>query len=110
MAGIAAGDADAARRCARAGARSAVRVSSRRNALAICGRVAVAMEEWGDAERLLRAAAEHPYRWQGGDALLLWGEVLSRLGRFDEARGAYALAIERDPQSESARLARGRTV
>jgi predicted negative regulator of RcsB-dependent stress response len=37
--------------------------------------------------------------------LLLWGDVLSRLRRGDEARDAYELAILRDPQSESARLA-----
>jgi tetratricopeptide (TPR) repeat protein len=108
VAQIAAGDLAEAERCARAGARMAVRVSSRRNALAICGRVAIAMQEWTDAERLFRAAALHPYRGQGGDALLFWGDVLSRLGRLDEARRAYGLAIDRDPQSESAQLARTR--
>ncbi len=105
---VAARDVDAADRCARAGARAAVRVSSRRNALAIRGRVAAAMEDLIEAERLFRAAAAHPYRGQGGDSLLSWGEVLSRLGRLDEARKAWALSIERDPQSESARLARQR--
>lgn len=108
VAQIAAGDLAAADRCARAGARVAVRASSRRNALAICGRVAVAMEQWAEAERLFRAAALYPYRGQGGDALLLWGDVLLRLGEPDEARRAYGLAIDRDPQSESAQLARTR--
>lgn len=108
VAQIAGGDLAAAERCARAGAHVAVRVSSRRNALAICGRVAAAMQQWTEAERLFRAAALHPYRGQGGDALLLWGDVLSRLGRSDEARRAYGLAIDRDPQSESAQLARMR--
>ena len=89
--------------------RAAVRVSSRRNALAISGRVAAAMHDWTEAERMFRAAALHPYRGQGGDALLLWGDVLSRLGRLDEARRAYALAVERDPQSESAQLAQARS-
>ena len=60
------------------------------------------------AESLCRAAAAHPYRAQGGDGLLMWGDVLTRLGRADEAEQAYALAIERDGQSESARLAAGR--
>ncbi|HEY6808621.1 MAG TPA: tetratricopeptide repeat protein [Myxococcales bacterium] len=108
VARIAAGDLAAADRCARAGAHVAVRVSSRRNALAVCGRVAAAMEDWDQAERLLRAAALHPWRGQGGDALLLWGDVLFRLGRPDDARHAYGLAIDRDPQSESAQLARMR--
>lgn len=108
VAQIAAGDLAGADRCARAGGRVAVRVSSRRNALAICGRVAVAMREWAEAERFFRAAALHPYRGQGGDALLCWGDVLCRLSRLDEARRAYGLAIDRDPQSESAHLARAR--
>jgi tetratricopeptide (TPR) repeat protein len=110
VAQIAAGDLEAAQRCADAGARVAMRASSRRNALAIRGRVAAAMHEWPEAECLFRAAALHPYRGQGGDTLLFWGDVLSRLGRFEEARRAYALAIERDPQSESARLAQERTM
>jgi tetratricopeptide (TPR) repeat protein len=109
VAQIAAGELDAAQRCARTGERAAVRASSRRNALAICGRVAAAMGEWTEAERLFRAAAQHPHRGQGGDAMLLWGDVLVRLGRSAEARQAYALAVERDPQSESAQLARVRS-
>jgi tetratricopeptide (TPR) repeat protein len=105
---IAAGDLDAAQRCAQAGARAAERPSSRRNALTICGRVAAAMQDWIEAERLFRAAALHAYRGQGGDALLFWGDMLSRLGRSEDARQAYTLATERDPQSESAELARVR--
>jgi len=109
VAQIAAGDLDAAQRCAQAGARTAVRASSRRNALTIGGRVAAAMQQWIEAERVFRAAALYPYRGQGGDALLFWGDVLSRLGRSADALQAYALAIERDPQSESAELARTRS-
>ena len=103
---MAAGDLQGAQRCADSGARVATRPSSRRNALAIRGRVAAARHQWPEAERLFRAAALHPYRGQGGDALLFWGDALSRLGRFEDARRAYALASERDPQSESAQLAR----
>jgi tetratricopeptide (TPR) repeat protein len=106
VARIAAGDLAGARRCADAGARVAMRPSSRRNALAIRGRVAAAMGEWMEAENLFRAAALHTYRGQGGDALLFWGDALARLERFEEAQHAYALAVERDPQSESAQLAR----
>jgi tetratricopeptide (TPR) repeat protein len=109
VAQIAKGDLDAAQRYAQQGARAAVRPSSRRNALTICGRVAAAMQEWLEAERLFRDATLHPYRGQGGDALLFWGDALLRLGRSADARHAYALAIERDPQSESAQLALVRT-
>ena len=85
-----------------------MRPSSRRNALAIRGRVAVALGHWTEGERLFRMASLHPYRWQGGDALLAWGDVLVRLGDTAQAQRAYALAVERDPQSESARVARQR--
>lgn len=108
VAHLAAGDRDAALRCADAGMRVAVRPSSRRNALAIRGRVALAVGAIDEAERLLRAAAVHPWRGQGGDALLIWGEVLQCLGRPDEALYAWGLAVERDPQSESAQLAKER--
>ena len=108
VAHLAAGMVDAADRLAGLGERAAVRPSSKRNALAIHGRVAAAAARWTDAERFFRAAAEHLYRRQGGDALLLWGDTLARLGRRDEAREAWALAVERDPQSESARLAQSR--
>ena len=101
----AAGNPDAALRCAQDGARAAIRPSSQRNALFIRARVAAATHEWTGAEALCRAAAAHPWRSQGGDGLLFWGDVLSRLRRFDEAREAYALAIARDGESESARLA-----
>jgi tetratricopeptide (TPR) repeat protein len=105
IAWIAQGRIDAARRCAIAGKTAAIRPSSKRNALYVEARVAVATGDFVCAESLCRAAAAHPYRWQGGDGLLLWGDVLSRLRRGDEARDAYELAILRDPQSESARLA-----
>ena len=96
---------DDARRCALAGAAAAVRRSSRRNALFIRARVAAAMGEPARAESLCREAAAYPYRAQGGDGLLLWGDLLARLEHPTEARQAYSLAIERDAQSESARLA-----
>jgi tetratricopeptide (TPR) repeat protein len=102
---IAVGRYDAARGCAVAGAEAAIRPSSKRNALFIRARVAAAVNDWTRAESLCRAASEHPYRAQGGDGLLFWGDVLTRLDRLAEARQAYALAIERDRQSQSAGLA-----
>jgi hypothetical protein len=70
--------------------------------------VAAATNEWTLAESLCRSASAFPYRGQGGDGLLFWGDVLTRLERFAEARQAYALAVERDSQSESAQIAAGR--
>jgi tetratricopeptide (TPR) repeat protein len=105
---IGVGEYDAARSCAHAGAQRAVRPSSKRNALFIRARVAAATSEWTLAESLCRSASAFPYRGQGGDGLLFWGDVLTRLERFAEARQAYALAVERDSQSESAQIAAGR--
>jgi tetratricopeptide (TPR) repeat protein len=96
---------DAARRCALAGADVAIRLSSKRNALFIRARVAAASGDWTGAEALCRAAAAHRYRRQGGDGLLFWGDVLMRLERPAEAREAYALAVARDSESESAHVA-----
>src|SRR3954451_14281189 len=96
---------DCARRCALDGATAAIRRSSKRNALFIRARVAAAMDEPARAESLCREAAADPYRAQGGDGLLLWGDLLLRLERRGEARQAYTLAVARDGQSASARLA-----
>jgi tetratricopeptide (TPR) repeat protein len=102
---IAADRFECARRCALDGASAAIRRSSKRNALFIRARVAAAMGEPARAESLCREAAADPYRAQGGDGLLLWGDLLLRLEHRGEARQAYALAIDRDRQSASARLA-----
>lgn len=108
MALIGAGEVEAAGRCAEAGAQVATRPSSRRNALFIKAQVALAAGEIFLAESLCRAGAANPYRRQGGDGLLLWGELLERIGWRAQARSAYGLAVERDAQSESARTARER--
>ena len=102
---IGVGRHDAARGCAIAGADAAIRPSSKRNALFIRARVAAAANDWQLAESLCRAAAPHPYRAQGGDGLLFWGDLLVRLERLAEAGQAFALAIDRDRQSQSARFA-----
>jgi predicted negative regulator of RcsB-dependent stress response len=99
------GEADEA---AAAGTDAAVRPSSRRNALFIEARVAVAQGDLDGADSLCRSAAVQRYRGQGGDGLLLWGDVLLQLRRADEARAAWSLAMERDPQSESSKLAAAR--
>lgn len=99
------GRIDAARECAISASGAAVRPSSQRNSLFIRARVAAAMGELPRAESLCRAAAQNPYRAAGGEGLLFWGGILARLGRSEEALQAYALAVERDGESESARLA-----
>jgi len=105
---LALGRIEQAADAAAAGADAAVRPSSERNALFMLARVDAAKGEWERAEVLCRTAANHPFRGQGGDGLLLWGDVLTRLGRLDEARQAYELCIARDGQSESALVAGAR--
>jgi tetratricopeptide (TPR) repeat protein len=102
------GKIDAARECSIAGSGASVRPSSKRNSLFIRARVAAAMDEWERAEVLCRTAAENPYRAAGGEGLLFWGGILARLGRSEEARNAFALAVERDSESESAAIAEER--
>jgi tetratricopeptide (TPR) repeat protein len=105
---LALGRIDSARECAISGGAAAVRPSSKRNALFVRARVAAAMGALDRADELCRTAAESHYRAAGGEGLLFWGGILERLGRFEEARRAYALAVERDNESESARLAEER--
>src|SRR5262249_57668929 len=102
VAALAAGRIDDARRHASSGGDLAIRPSSRRNALFIRARAAAAAGDLLPAESLCRTAASHSYRAQGGDGLLLWGEVLTRLGRPGEACKAYGLAIHPDPETHSA--------
>jgi tetratricopeptide (TPR) repeat protein len=82
------------------------RGSSARNLLFLEARVAAARQDWALAEKLCREAASHPYKCQGGDGLLLWAKALGELGRPEEAAQARLLVLERDPESESANVAR----
>ena len=88
----------------------AKRASSARNGLFLLARAQAAQGQWSEAESLCRRAAERADLGQGGDGLLLWGDVLHRLGRQDEAEQAWRFAVERDPESESAEQARQRLV
>ena len=105
---LAAGDLEGALCCASRGTGVAMRTSSGRNGLFIQARIAAAAGDWPRAESLCHAGALHPWRGQGADGLLLWGDALLRLGCADEARRAFALATERDPESTCARTARER--
>lgn len=102
---LATGDLDAAERSIEEGQSVAKRTSSERNGLFMQARVAARRERWSEVEALCRRASEHRWRYQGGEGLLLWGDALIKLGRPDEARAAWGLVGERDPESESAVLA-----
>jgi tetratricopeptide (TPR) repeat protein len=86
------------------GRRAARRPSSKRNAMFLRARLAAARGDWAAAEQDCRTAANHRYRSQGGDGLLLWAEALEKLGRGVEAMEARRLVVQRDPESEAARI------
>jgi tetratricopeptide (TPR) repeat protein len=102
------GKLDAAERAIKEGQSVAKRTSSERNGLFLLARVAARRERWSEAEALCREASAHRWRYQGGEGLLLWGDALARLGRAEEARAAWKLVGERDPESESAIMAGAR--
>ncbi|MCY1080135.1 tetratricopeptide repeat protein [Archangium lansingense] len=93
---------------ARAGLKFARRVASTRNGLFMLGRIALAEGRLEEAARHFEAGAAHPYKGQGGGALLAWGDCLEKLGRGERAREAWRLVLERDPQSAAAREAGSR--
>ncbi|MFL5352999.1 tetratricopeptide repeat protein [Archangium sp.] len=99
------GEAEAA---TREGLTSACRASSTRNGLFMLGRIALSAGQVEEAARHFEAGALHPYRGQGGDGLLAWGDCLERLGQRERARESWRLVGERDPQSEAARKAASR--
>jgi tetratricopeptide (TPR) repeat protein len=91
-----------------AGLAVARRMSSKRNGLFLRARIHTARQDPVAALKDFEEGAGMTYRGQGGDGLLAWGDLLRSLGREDEARRAFALAVERDPESESAGQARDR--
>lgn len=105
---MAQGKLDAAERAVREGQSGAKRTSSERNGLFLLARIAARRERWSEAEALCRQASTHRWRYQGGEGLLLRGDALAQLGRADEARAAWTLVGERDPESESAVTAAAR--
>jgi len=105
---LALGEVDAADREVDTALEVSKRPSTVRNALFLKARVAERSGDDDKAEALCAEATNHPHRWQGGDGLLFAGDLLARRGKIVEARGAWLGAVERDPQSASARLARAR--
>jgi len=100
---LAAGRLDDAETVLWDGEKAARRPSSKRNAIFLRARIAAARGDWVAAERHCRLAANHPFRTQGGDGLLLWAEALDELDRTADAAEARRLVLERDPESEAAR-------
>lgn len=86
----------------------AVRPSTIRNTLFLRARVAFERGDFDEAERLCREGAEHPWRWQGGDGLLLLAELCARRGDVEGRERALRLVIERDPESTCAAEARAK--
>lgn len=97
-----------AAREARMGLKLARRASSTRNALFLLGRIAMAAGRLEEALRFFEAGATHPYKGQGGDGMLAWGDCLGKLGRQEEARKAWRLVLARDTQSGAASEAASR--
>lgn len=87
---------------------TAARESSRRNVHFLRGRLAFAQGDLEGALIHFERGAASPYRWQGGAALLDWGDALSRLGRGEDARLAWERCLTQDSQSPSAVIAQRR--
>lgn len=102
---LAEGESGKALEAAQAGLAVAKRASSKRNGFFLRARVLVAIGETAKALEEFERAAAAPYRAQGGDGLLAWGDLLHALGRDVEARIAWQMAVERDPESHWARTA-----
>lgn len=88
-----------------AGAAVAVRASSVRNARSLRGRLLMDAGRHTEAEVELRAAADHPYRWQGGDGLLALALLLRQTGRAEESVAWLQRVLAQDPESEAAQFA-----
>lgn len=91
------------------GMRRSVRASSKRNALFLMAGIARGQGKFSEAIAMLEQGVAHRYIGQGGDGLLLLGDLYAQAGRSVEALRAFELAIERDPESRSARVARSRS-
>jgi tetratricopeptide (TPR) repeat protein len=83
----------------------AKRASSHRNGLFLRARAFVAVDDVQKALADFECAAASAYRAQGRDGLLAWGDTLLALGRTAEAKAAWTMAAQRDPESASAQIA-----
>ena len=86
----------------------AMRASTKRNVHFSRGLLLAAQERHLEALTHFEQGAKAKYVGQGGDALLAWGDCLAALSRNADARRAWALCAERDPQAPAAATARSR--
>ena len=104
------GELEAAEREARAGTGAARRAASRRNALHVEARVAIAAKDDVRAIALLERARHHAYQGQAAPVLVHLGEAYERAGKPAEARRAYQDALAADPTSYVCGAANARLV
>jgi tetratricopeptide (TPR) repeat protein len=102
------GRLDEARTEAERGRSIAKRCSSKRNALFLLGSIAARANDIPRAIAYLEEGAAHVYQGQGGDGLLLLGDLYGRDGRREDQKRAYEWAARRDPESVWGRAARRR--
>ncbi|MBS2023142.1 MAG: tetratricopeptide repeat protein [Deltaproteobacteria bacterium] len=108
FAALGAGDYAACQKALSHATDALVRFSSKRNILFLEARLAAATGDLRRAASLCEQAANHKYKGQGADGLVLWGDVLSKLGDPAGAAHAWQLAIDRDGESEWAQVAKTR--
>jgi tetratricopeptide (TPR) repeat protein len=104
------GELEAAEREARAGTGAARRASSRRNALHVEARVAMAAKDDARAIALLERARRHAYQGQAAPVLVDLGAAYERACKPAEARRAYQDALAADPNSYVCGAANARLV
>jgi tetratricopeptide (TPR) repeat protein len=86
----------------------AVRASTKRNIDFARGMLLAAQSRHHDSLVHFERGASAQYTGQGGAALLAWGDSLKAVGREEEARRAWLLCAQRDPQSPAAARAQSR--
>lgn len=87
--------------------RVTARASTERNLLLLEARWLV--QSGRDATTQVALARDHRWKCQGGASWLAVGDALREAGRIVEARECWSLAIERDPESISAKHAASRS-
>ena len=88
--------------------RLTVRASTERNLLLHEARWQVLTGRIDDAIATFHLARDHRWPCQGGSGCLALGDTFRDISRLELARECWSLAVERDPESHSAKLARER--
>lgn len=88
--------------------RLTVRASTERNLLLHEARWQVLTGRIEEAITTCHRARDHRWPCQGGSGCLALGDAFRDAGRLELARECWSIAVERDPESHSAKLARER--